>query len=92
RERDGAGWRVRATVRNDGTGKMALDVAAVRGERWEKDGSPAKGYRDARSQTVLGPKETREIEIRSDFEPERVVVDPDFTVLQLERKNATVKL
>ncbi|HYM79878.1 MAG TPA: ABC transporter permease [Candidatus Limnocylindria bacterium] len=92
RERDGAGWRVRATVRNDGTGKMALDVAAVRGERWEKDGSPAKSYRDARSQTVLGPKETREIEIRSDFEPERVVVDPDFTVLQLERKNTTVRL
>jgi len=45
-----------------------------------------------RSTVVLGPKEIREIVVRCNFEPERVVVDPDFEVLQLERQKATAKV
>ena len=36
----GRGWEVRATLRNDGTGTMPLEVAAARGDRIDKDGKP----------------------------------------------------
>ena len=54
-------------------------------------GDPAE-YRDARVLVELGEDEDSEAEIRCDFEPEQVMVDPDYRVLQLERKKATVKL
>ena len=89
---DGNGWRVCLKIRNVGSGRMPVEVAATRGERFTKDGSPGAEYRDARVLVELGEDEDSEAEIRCDFEPERVVVDPDYRVLQLERKKATVKL
>jgi hypothetical protein len=41
---------------------------------------------------VLGSGESKEVRIRCAFEPERVVVDLDGYVLQLQRKAASAKL
>ena len=90
-ERDGV-WEVRATVRNAGTGTMPVEIAAVRGVRFA-DAKKGEGpWRDARTTVVLGPKQSRSVVIRCDFEPERLVADPDFRVLQLERQKATVRV
>jgi len=78
--RAGAGWEVTVKVRNAGTGRMPVEVAAVHDAQ------------DARSTVVLGPGEEREVRIPCSFEPERVVVDPDVQVLQLRRKAATAAL
>ena len=48
----------------------------------------AEGYRDARAVVELGAGESAEFVIRADFEPERVVIDPDVMVLQLNREAA----
>lgn len=45
-------------------------------------------YRDARTHVVLGAGESAEFVIRADFEPERVLIDPDVLVLQLNRDMA----
>ena len=37
---------------------------------------------------ILGADESRELEIRTAFEPKRLVVDPDVRVLQLRRDKA----
>ena len=97
-ERDGA-WVVRGTVWNDGTGTMPLDIAVASGERFpeEDDGrsgaatdasEPAATYRDARASVIVGAGESVPFEIRSTFEPDRVLVDPDVLVLQLNRERA----
>jgi len=88
----GAGWTVTATVRNVGTSTMAVEIAATRGERFPHDKKDAERYADARSTITLGPKETKTVTIACTFEPEKVVVDPDVTVLMLERQKAEVKL
>jgi hypothetical protein len=41
---------------------------------------------------VLAAGESKDIVLHSDFEPERVLVDPDFLVLQLKRRNAALTL
>jgi aminopeptidase N len=89
--RAGAGWEVTVNVRNAGTGRMPVEVAATRGERF-KDGKPVPGWRDARTTVLLGPGEERAVRIACPFEPDKVVVDPDVQVLQLRRKAATVTL
>src|SRR5262245_31578592 len=90
--KSGAGWTVTATVRNIGTATMPVEIAAVRGERFPHDKKDAKHYDDARSTLTLGPKETKTVTIACAFEPEKVLVDPDITVLMLERQKAEVKL
>jgi hypothetical protein len=70
---------------------MPVEVAATRGERFAKDGSPAPEYLEARATVVLGKGEGRELVIPCPFEPDRIVVDPDAKVLQLQRKNALAK-
>jgi len=45
-------------------------------------------YRESRVRVTLGADEERELTISCDFEPERVLVDPDALVLQLNRKKA----
>jgi ABC-type transport system involved in multi-copper enzyme maturation permease subunit len=95
------GWLARIRVENAGTGRMPVEVAALRGERWA-DGGDADGqggadatrpdYRDARAVVALGPGESAELEIRCDFEPERFEVDPDALVLQLGRERALARL
>jgi ABC-2 type transport system permease protein len=92
REKRGAGWEVVARVKNSGTGRMPVEVAAVRGERFTEEGKPVAGYRDARTRVVLGAGEEKEVRIACAFVPEKVVADPDVRVLQLRRKNAVADI
>jgi hypothetical protein len=83
-------WEVRAVVRNSGTGRMPVEISAERGVRFSVEKySPAEPrFDDSRTTVVLGAGEQREIRIRCDFEPKRVVVDPDARILQNDRKRA----
>jgi hypothetical protein len=83
-------------VTNIGTGKMPVEVAATAGERWKK---PADGerngiytvdpaYKDARTTVTLGAGESAPVTITCNFDPDKIVVDPDVRVLQLKRKQA----
>jgi ABC-2 type transport system permease protein len=82
-------WEVVARVANDGTGRMPVEVAAAsQDQRFDDGGKAAAGYRDARAAVVLGPGEEREVRILCPFEPQRVVVDPDVKVMQLQRRAA----
>ncbi len=87
-----ADWEVTVRVENIGTGRMPLEVAIARGERFSEDAAKAADYRDARATLTLAAGESQEVTIRSPFEPERVLVDPDAHVLQLRREAATQKL
>jgi hypothetical protein len=71
---------------------MPVEVAATRGERFAKDGSPNPQYLEARTVIKLGKAESRDVVILCPFEPERVLVDPDAKTLQLRRKSAAAKL
>jgi ABC-type transport system involved in multi-copper enzyme maturation permease subunit len=86
------GWRVTFEVKNLGTAKMPVDLAAVRGVRFDDQGKTRPDYREARTRVVLGAGEARKVEIRCPFEPEQVVADPDVLVLQLRRNGAGVGL
>ncbi|HEX3556165.1 MAG TPA: M1 family aminopeptidase [Thermoanaerobaculia bacterium] len=89
----GGSWKVTVRVKNVGKGRMPVEVAAVRGERFAgTKGKPKPGYQDARATVVLGAGEERAVEIACAFQPEKVVVDPDVQVLQLRRKAAVAKL
>jgi hypothetical protein len=70
---------------------MLVEVAATRGERFAKDGTPAAEYREARTTITLGKGESRDVAITCPFDPERIIADPDAKVLQLRRKSAVVK-
>jgi hypothetical protein len=91
-EREGKGWKVTATVHNVGTGAMAFDAAAVKGVQWPDAKKHEKPWLVARAPVSVGPGGKTEVTIRSDFEPDRLVLDPDVTVLMLERKKAEVRL
>jgi ABC-2 type transport system permease protein len=88
----GGSWKVTVRVKNIGTGRMPVAVAAVRGDRFTAKGKPEPGYRDARATVALGAGEEKTVEIACAFEPQRVVVDPDVQVLQLRRKASVTKL
>ncbi|HXS82778.1 MAG TPA: ABC transporter permease subunit [Methylomirabilota bacterium] len=88
----GTGWTVTATVRNVGTSTMPVEIAAARGERFPHEKPHAERYEDARTAITLGPKQSKTVTIACAFDPQRVVVDPDVTVLMLERQKAEVKL
>jgi hypothetical protein len=90
----GDGWELRVTVTNEGTGTMPVEVCAARGERFPDEDAEveAPGYRDARVTVTLGPGESQAVAIPCDFEPERVLVDPDALVLQLRREQARTEL
>lgn len=90
---EGAAWVATATIENVGTGRMPVEIAAVAGERWpKKEKTDAKPYHDARTTVVLGAGERAEVTITADFEPEKIVVDPDAYVLMLKREQAEAKL
>jgi hypothetical protein len=93
-EKSDTGWQVHAKVKNVGTGTMAVEVAAARGERFPhgKSSSKTEGYKDARTWVTLSAGEERAISIPCGFVPERLVVDPDVHVMQLERQKASVPL
>jgi len=88
----GGGWTVTATVRNVGTSTMPVEIAAVRGERFPHEKKDAERYTDARSTITLGAKQSKTVTIACAFEPQKLVVDPDVTVLMLERQKAEVRL
>jgi hypothetical protein len=92
KKQDGTTWTATATVTNKGTGTMPLIVAATKRARFNDSGTPNEGYEDARETITLGKGESKTVTIRSNFEPESIVVDPDAQVLQLKRKNAVAKL
>ncbi|MEQ8765685.1 MAG: M1 family aminopeptidase [Planctomycetota bacterium] len=86
-EADG-GWLVTAEVSNVGTAHAPIEIAISRGVRFPSDDEDTGPYHEARVTVPLEVGETRTIEIHSDFEPERIVIDPDVRVLQLRRKFA----
>jgi ABC-2 type transport system permease protein len=88
----GSSWELTARVENAGTGRMPVEVAAARGERFAKDGSPDPQYREVRTTITLDRGEARDVLIACPFEPDRVIVDPDAKVLQLRRNSAPAKL
>jgi ABC-2 type transport system permease protein len=85
-------WEVTARIENAGTGRMPVEVAASQGERFDDKGRISPEYRDVRTTVVLGAGESKKVRIRCPFEPERLVVDPDAHVLQLQRPAATARL
>jgi len=106
-EREDGSWDVTIRVRNKGTGRMPVEVAASRGKRFDDESSAEEGepassntveaasssedeesYREERLTVVLGEGEEELVVLRCSFEPERVVVDPDALVLQLNREKA----
>jgi len=95
----GGGWLTTAEIENVGTGRMPLEIAAVRGERFPSDtAKKAKNAKKAEPYEVsivpvtLGGKEKQSVTIRTAFKPEKVVVDPNVRVLQLRRQSAEAKL
>ena len=94
KERDDRGWVVRGTVENAGTARMTVELAATANERWSDAGDAgartvvSPSYRDARTSVELDAGGSAEFEINADFDPERVLVDPDVLVLQLRREAA----
>ena len=74
--RPGIRWRVRGSITNVGTGRVTVELGATTGER------------DARTRVHVEPGAGADFEIDTDFPPERVVVDPDRMILQLERQAA----
>ncbi|HXV14469.1 MAG TPA: M1 family aminopeptidase [Candidatus Krumholzibacteria bacterium] len=95
---NGDGFDVTVTVENVGTGVMPVEVAATAGERWNEPDSTDGAYtanpdfQDARGVVTLGAGESKTLTIHCDFDPEKVVVDPDVRVLQLKRKHAFADL
>jgi ABC-2 type transport system permease protein len=85
----GEAWEVVARVRNAGTGRMRIEVAAAsQDQRFTGGGKPIAGYRDVRASLELGPGEERAVRIVCPFEPRRLVIDPDAKVMQLQRRAA----
>jgi ABC-2 type transport system permease protein len=86
-------WVVIARIANAGTTRMPVEIAAAsQGERFTAAGLPAPGYRDIRATLVLGPGEEKEVRLVCPFDPQRLVVDPDANVLQLQRRAAAARL
>ena len=89
----GETWEVVARIANAGTARMPVEVAAAsRRERFGDDGKEIAGYRDVRATLMLGPGEERQVRLVCPFDPQRLVIDPDAKVLQLQRKAASVRL
>lgn len=90
----GNSYTVHATVNNVGTGRMSVAVAAVRGERFpeEQNSEGAEPWREVRELITLGAGESATVILTTDFEPERLMVDPDAEVLMLKRERAEKRL
>jgi hypothetical protein len=80
-------WRVTGTLKNTGTGRVQVDVAATNGDRFDEQWKPRSKYLEKRAQITVGPDEAVNLELTCEFEPKNLVVDPDRLVLQLKRKN-----
>ena len=85
-------FEVAVKVTNKGKATMPVTIAVAKGERFDDKGVAQADYKDARTAITLAAGETKDVTVRCDFEPDRVVVDPDVLVLQLRRKTAIAKL
>jgi len=86
---DLGGFEVRTTVLNAGTGRMPVEISAQRGVRFPgHTAEETEEFQGKRIVLELGAGESREVSIRCQFEPERIVIDPDAKVLQRGRKFA----
>ncbi len=106
KEKRSSGYDVTVTVRNNGTGRMPVEIAASAGERWAKPEQNPKApheswrrvskqspsYREARGAVTLDAGESKTLTIHCSFTPETIVVDPDVRILQLRRKQAVATL
>ncbi|RKH20428.1 hypothetical protein D7X74_03900 [Corallococcus sp. CA047B] len=93
--KEGAEWVTTATVTNVGTGRMPVEVAVVKGERPatpSTETAPATDFHEARVRVEPLAGAGARVTVRSDFAPERLVVDPDVRVLQLRREQALAPL
>ena len=81
-------WQVQARIKNVGTGVMPIEVAATRGERFPKKRTAENAWQERRATVLLAAGEEKPITIDCGFEPQNLVVDPDVTVLMLERQKA----
>jgi ABC-type transport system involved in multi-copper enzyme maturation permease subunit len=88
---NGETWEVTVRVENAGTGRMPVEVAAIQGERFNENGKASPDYHEARASVVLGAGDVKDVNIRCNFKPDRVLMDPDALVLQLLRKMAIVR-
>ena len=88
----GDGWEVRARVRNTGSGTAAVEIAAASGERFPKKRTAENALHESRTTVTLGAGERADVVLRCDFEPKRLVVDPDVHLLMLERSKAEMPL
>ncbi len=90
---EGGRWIVEVELENVGTGRMPIEVAAVRGERFPKDdNNEDKPWKESRVEVILGASESTTVRFECDFEPKRLLVDPDALVLMLRREKAFVEL
>ena len=80
-------WDVRTRLKNVGTAAVTVDVAATRGDRF----GDASGYQEARTSLRLAPDEQADIALHCAFDPQRLVVDPELQVFQLQRNAATFR-
>lgn len=87
---DGSGlFDVEFSLRNAGTGWMRVEVSAERGVRFPGEAaSENEAFEESRVVVELGAGESKTLSILCDFEPERIVVDPDARVLQRGRSFA----
>lgn len=86
-ERNGQ-WDVRATVTNVGTGFTTVEVAAMRGERFNEEDT----YTEQRVTVELAANQSRLVAWTLDFAPDQLIVDPDALVLMLNRTRAVTTL
>ncbi len=96
--RSGSGehWVATVRVKNKGNLAVPVELAAVRGaDRFvETDGAWVESaeWQAARKTIEVDPGRSRTITIACDFEPERILVDPDALLLMLNRKAARIDL
>lgn len=85
-------WMASGKLENRGTGRVRVEIAAVRGKPFDDDGKPNPDYKEMRKLVELAPDAPASFSIPCDFEPERIVVDPDVKLLMLKRSEAEAKL
>lgn len=91
RETGDSGWTAHVRVTNVGSARVPVQIVAVRDDR-SSGGDPGLDDESGRATVILGAGESRRVELRTVFRPERIEIDPDVHVLQLGRERARVGL